>query len=592
MNRMRILLVVAVVTVSSVVGLNAQQKDTAWAVSQAPADSLFVVGSRNFGSLWTNLKQWSGQGDKIPNFPAMMEMQMPQGIDLTGPVAIMMLSSGERTSIVVMSQMKPGAAISGDKVDGGITKVVSSFGTTSYALQMAPWVAMSDNQASLQAMSAAKTRLVVTAQQKNDINGRSVWAWVNTKALTAKLKASIPQDLQQTDVSPAEPNHAALANSAISLLNQVSSLTAALDVKPEAAALTVGLEYAPNSQLALLASAGLPIASYKAGLPATDQLLVAGWGRTDWVKMVAPTKAIIMPFMDTLIPASNADARKSLDAMWVIYAELAATLGNEAAFVMKPAPIGEGVYHLAETFAVKNPDAFRKTMAKAMPMSEELTKAISNLGPAGSATPQMDMKVDYKPSAETIDGVAVDVISTKITPAMSPDEQEAAQKMVESMYGPEGMTMRMAVVGRTAVVSMGGKNVMGGALKAAKGQTPDLAGNPKVAAALARVSKSATFAGVASLPAYAYFTINMVQRMVAGAGNPTPSIQEPAMGDLVTFSLRMQGNTQYFDLNVPQSEVLGVVGILEQMNAGSGRTRPSGGRGPVQGAPAPVPEDE
>lgn len=581
MNRLRIPATVAILVIWSAVGIHAQQQDVAWAVAQAPADSLFVAGTRDLGGLWTGLKDLTGKANQIPDIPALVAMQLPAGVDVRGAMAMVILPGTARPSVVIMSRMKPGATLAGEKLDGGAIKVTTGSGMDTYALKMDSWVAISDNLASIKAVSAAKSRVAVSAQQKTEINSRSMWAWVNTKALTAKIKASVPKDPAADKTSAQGPNPVMIADWATGLLDQIGSLTAALDVKPEATALSVGLEYVPNSQLALLAASGMPILTYKAGLPASDQVLIAGWGRVDWPKAVAPTKTMLKPLLDSIVPASNAGLRKTIDELWAIYGEWATALGSEVGFVIEPAPVGEGMYRLVETFAVNNPEAFRKLAAKAMPLSADLTKAFANLGPVPGGAPAVEVKVDHKPAAETIEGVPVDVVASKMvfktSPEISPDEQEAAQKMMDSLYGPDGMTMRMAVVGRTAVINMGGKTAMAGAIRAAKDKAPDLSTNPKVAAALARVPKTASFAGVISLPTYAHFTFTMMQRMMAGAaaaGNKPSTPAGPAMGDLVTFSLRMQGATQYLDLNVPKSEIRGMLGIFERMMAGTDADEP------------------
>lgn len=591
MTGRRILVSVAVVLISSAVGLNAQDKDLAWAVSQAPADSLVVAGVPNLQGLWDNLRELTGQGEKMPDLLAAAEKSIPAGVDLKGAtVAILMAVPGDKgPDVLVMSRLKADGTLNGEKLEGGIIKVAAEAnGSDVYVFKMLPWVAMSDSLDSLKAFVAATTRLKMTAQQKTDLTSRSMWAWVNTKALTVKAKAAMAKNRPSDGASTQGPNPAMLADWAVGLLSQTDSLTAALDAKPEAVSLAVGLEYAPGSQLGLLAASGMPVASYKTGLPATDRMLFACWGRMDWIKAIGPTKAVLRPLLDAIVPPSNAEARKSLDDLWAIYDEWAANLGNGISLVMEPAPDGEGMYRLAEVISVKNPDAYRKLIAKTMPLSANLTKAFSGLGPTRG--PAMEIKTDYKPAAETIEGVVVDVNKTrmvfKTSPDMPPYEQEAAQKMLDSMYGPEGMTMRMAVIDRNVVASLGGKDAMAGAIKASKGQAPDLAGNPKVAAALARVPKDATFTGLISLPTYAHLTFSMVQRMTAGAAaNPQPP---PALGDLVTFSLRTRGATQYFDLNVPQSEIRGMIAVFDQLTAkmkGGSRTPMRGGE-PKKRAPA------
>jgi len=581
----RIVSLVSILIVSSAAGLQAQSNDLAWAVSQAPADALVVAGCRNIEGFWTNLKELSCQGDKMPDMLAAAEKALPASVDFKGAAVIILMPGQDHPDVVLMSRIKPGATLAGDKVEGAIVKTAVAAGSDTYVLRMDPWVAMSDNLASIKAISAATTRLKVTEAQKTALNSRTIWASVNTKALAAMAKAAIPKRPASDNAPGNGPDPAAIADWAVGLLNQISSLTVTADIKPDAAALTVGLEYAPDSQLALLAASGIPLAAAKAPLTTANSFLIAAWGRMDLAKAIGPMKTMIKPLFAAIVPASNAEARKAMDDMWAIYDEWAAALGNEFGFVMEPANVGEGMYRITETIAVKNPDTYRKLLAKTMPLSSTMTKAFAGMGSKGN--PLLDMKVDFKPAAETIDGVVVDVSKTTMglsSTDMAPGEKDAARKKMDAIYGPEGLTTRTAIIERTAVISMGGKEVMARAIKASKRQAPDIAANPKVAAALARVPKNSTLAGLVSLPTYAHFTLGTMMRMMTMAmgGQPAPNLPAPpALGDLVTFSLRMQGTTQCLDIQVPRSEIKDLTAVIEQM---TGAVRGGGGPRPI---PAP-----
>lgn len=578
MLRCRTLIYVAVLSISCAATVHAQDKDLAWAISQAPANAFVVAGSQNLQGLWNGFTDLTGQGQKIPDILAMAEQSFPVAIDAKGAAVVVLMPGGKR--VVVISRLKAGATLTGEKLAGGITKIAVAQRPDIYALQMTSWVAMSDNLETIKALSTAPARLAVTAQQKVDVNARSLWVWVNTKALADELKTALAKG-QNPAATPAKgPDPVKMAEWAASILSQMNSLTASLDIKPQAASLTFGMDCVPGSQLALLSTSGMPISSFKTGLPATSQLLFAGWGRVDWIKAVGPTKAIFKTLFDGMIPASNVSAHQSVDELWAVYGEWAATLGNEVGFVMETAPAGEGVFRVTETIALKNPDTFRKLIAKTMPLSANLTKAVSGMNPMLGAAAAMEMKSDFKPAAETIEGVSVDVNTIKAsfnTTTTSSDDQDAAKKMVDSIYGPEGMTTRMAVMGKTAVSSVGGKSAMAGAIRAAKGQDPDLAADPKVAAALARVPKNATFAGLISLPNYARMTISTMERAMmamSGAQAAPPAAKAvPVLGDLVTFSVRSEDTTQLLDLYVPQSEIRGMIEIFEEMAAKMGAGR-------------------
>ena len=582
----------AMLLLSSPVGLRAQDKNLAWAVARAPADAFAVISTGNVQDLVNNTRKLTGRADNVPDLSAEMEKLLPAGIDVKG-AAVMVIMQGKRhpDTVVLICRIKDGASLEGEPLEDGIVKSGVASGPDIYLLKMSPWAAISDNLAAVKAISASAARLKISPQQRADINDHSMWAWINTKALAAAVKSSLPENQSEVSRSARKPELTGVAAWFAAALDQVDSLTAVIDMKPEAASVAIGLEYTPGSQLSLLAASAMPIASYKAGLPVSDRILIAGWGRIDWLKAIGPAKSTFRPLLDAIVPASNVNARKSLDDLWAVYDEWAAAVGDELGFVLEPAPASEGMYRMTETISVKNPDTFRKLIVKTMPLSANLTKAFTDLGPMRG----MEVQEDYKPAAENIEGIPVDINKTRVvfssSPDMSPDKREGSQKVLDALYGPEGLTMRMAVVGRTAVISMGGKAAMARAISSVQGKAPDLSDNPKVAAALSRVPKNASFAGLISLPNYAHFTISSMERMMAATmpvGTMPPPLKEPVSGDLVTLSAHAQASTQYFNLYVPQSEIRGMIEIFDQMPSRMGRgRRPANGGGTRKISPAP-----
>jgi len=572
-----LLQVVAVFVLASSAFVQAQEKDLAWAVSQSPADAWVTISLQNLQQIQVNMKALAGITE-----PGKLDMlseignSMPAAVDSMGSTVVIV--TGEKPQVAIISRLKAGATLAGEAAEGGILKVAARNGEPVYAIKMEPWVMMAEKIATLQAVSAAPARMIVTPKQKIDINTRSMWISVNTKTLAAKLKASLPQDTAAGGgmTIPGMPDFAALGNWGVSTLNQIQSLVVAGDIKAEAASLTFNLDYAPGSQLAAMAGSAIPVASFKAGLPVSSQLILAGWTGMDWSKVIGPTRALCSPLLDAIIPASNAAAHKSMNDIWAMYDEWAKVLGTNVAMVMEPAPAGQGMYRLVETFTVKDADAFRKQMAKMMPLMTDLMKGFSSMSPMmPGANPAMKMEYSYKMNAETMEGLPVDLMKTTITfdtPAGTPPEsQEQMKKMMDSMYGPEGMTMRIAIVDHTAVISMGGKETMSRAIKVARGQAPDLTTDAKVAAALARLPKNASFAALVSLPNYARMTMNMIQRSMAAAMGGNASASSPAKelppGDFVTITGKTLGQTQSIELRVPQSEIRGMISVFEEGKA-------------------------
>ena len=106
MTARRVLLSVVCLLISSAIGLNAQNKDLVWAVSQAPADALVVAGARNIEVLWANLKKLSCQGDNVPDLLSAMETALPAGVDLKGAAVAILMPGQAHPDMVLMGRIK------------------------------------------------------------------------------------------------------------------------------------------------------------------------------------------------------------------------------------------------------------------------------------------------------------------------------------------------------------------------------------------------------------------------------------------------------------------------------------------------------
>jgi hypothetical protein len=391
-------------------------------------------------------------------------------------------------------------------------------------------------------------------------------------------------------------------------------------VKPETATLALDVQLTENSSLAAIAAAGLPIESYKSGLPATDHVVAAAWVREDWAKAMPAVKTLLRPLMDILTAGATEEARKGVDQVWAMYDQWATVLGSDLALEMEPAAAGQGMFRMVEVFAVNDPAQYRQLMAKMMTASNDLMKAMMGQMGAMPGGPAMKMDIQYKENAETVEGLPVDVVRMKFVvepPPGAPPEAAAQMKtMMDAIYGPDGMTMRIALVDKLGVVAMGGPEVMAHAVRAARGQEPDLSADPKVAAAVARLPGGACAAGVLSLPNYVYMAMSMVDRMMsqslppdvrAAAQTELPPLEAPPQADLVAGAAKVAGRTVHVDLVVPQSEVQGAISIgkkagkrmewymkkqMEQMQKQQGQPGAAPGAappasGPEFGAPAP-----
>jgi hypothetical protein len=137
--------------------------------------------------------------------------------------------------------------------------------------------------------------------------------------------------------------------------------------------------------------------------------------------------------------------------------------------------------------------------------------------------------------------------------------------MMDATYGPEGMTMRMALIDKTAIAIVGGTEAMAKAIKTVRGQAPDLLTDPKVAAAVGRLPKGICAGGVISFANLAYMAMSMADQMLSQTMPPEikeaakaanlPPLEAPPAADLSTAAIAVKGRSLHVELAVPQADV-------------------------------------
>ena len=571
--------------------------DVVAAVALAPADACVVVAVSGMAEFEKNLKALAGPDADEMKLVEEIEKGLPAGaVDGAGPM-VLMIPGAETMTPVILLRLKDAAAIQGEKAGAGIVAVKrqppappgapAGFEMperTTYLLKREPWVAYSDNLDALKAFMRAEKHLAVSDAQRDVIGRRTLWVTLNLKSLAGVAKKAI--DEQQKQPPPAgapamPPATMKVFDWLLGLADQAQGLTVAADVLPEGIRADVEVALADGSSLLQIAQAGLPVENFKMGLPASDRLIMAGWGRLDWAKAVPPVKALTKGLFDLFAEGEPEATRKGMDALWASYEKWTGVLGDQFGMVMLPAEPGKGMYQLAETFAVKDVDQYRKLFKDQMTTSVDATKAImAKMGamPGMPGAPPMPLKmaVEYKEAAETIEGTPVDIMTMKMEAQLAPDAPPEAkaqmQNALDALYGPEGMVIRMAVVDTTGVVSIGGADIMARSIKAVRGQAPDLAAGPKVAEALKRLGGGISGAGVVSLGDYMYMAMSMIDRMMtlpkevldAAEKEGLKPLAVPPAGDLVTLAGRLDGRTLRMNVDVPKSEVAGAVSVTKQ----------------------------
>ena len=574
--------------------------EIAWAVSQAPADACLVVTVRRLDEFEKNLQALVGPDQPAMPIVAEIEKELPPGaLDSAGPM-VFVLMAGEGVMPVFLLRIKDEAALKGEAAGSGIIVCTSQpppppgappdFKMPEkkiFIFKRAPWAIVGPSVEAVKAVMRAEKHLALTGAQRAAIADRTLWAHVNPTALAAAARRGL-DDLQkkmaeQGQAGAVPPATLRMLDWLLGMVKDAGRVDLAADVTAAGVTAEAEVELAEGSQLLTVAASARPIEDFACGLPAAEHFVLAAWGRVDWDKAIPAVKVLVKPLFDIFAEGEDEATRKGLDELWASYDQWAGVMGPRFAMVMEPAPPGQGLYRLAETFDVTDADAYRKLIKQYMTKSMDATKVMmakmgAMPGMPGMTGPQVGVEADFREAAETIEGTPVDImrIRTVVAPAPNTPPEAAAQmkKTIDAMYGPDGMLIRMAIVGKRGVVTMGDAEVMARAIRAAKGQAPDLVADPRVAAAIKRVPKDAVGAGLVSLGNYLYMAMSMVDG--AMAASMPPEVQEaakaeglgplapPPLTEPVVIAVRVDGRVIRTSLVAPAADIRAAVAVGKQ----------------------------
>ena len=572
-----------------------------WSVS-VPSDALAVVAVRNVAELDAGLKALVGPESDV-SVAAQLERNLPAGaFDTSGPL-LFVLVAGEKNPVpvTILQGKDPAkleeARITGDKLPAGIVAVrrptppippgaPEGFKRPAppslYVLQLDRWGVVADRIEPLVAFQSAAERLAVGTAAGSRLPDHMVWVHLNPKSLKGTFTGLLRQmQAQMAREAPAGAPPAAVNRVLdwyVSLLDQVASIDLMADLGAERAAGLVEAELVEGSPLVDAVRAAKPVTGPPASLPATDSFLVAAWGQGDWAKAMPPLKTLVKPLFDALGQGTDEETRKRMDELWATYDQWATVLGPSFAFVFEPAKPGQGMYRMTEVIDLAAPEKYSQLMAKWMPLTKDMMKGFMGQFGTMPGGPAMKMDMNYEPAAEEIAGVKVDRVTFKIQmqppEGAPPEAAEQMKKMMDVMYGPEGMVMRTAVVNNLAVITMGDAGHMARAIGRVRGQGEGFASNAAVADAVKRIPEGAVAQGLLSVPSYVHMMISMTDRMMI-EGLPDairgravleapPLPKAPALGDLTAGGIYLDGRTVRARVDVPASEVRTTMDIGKQ----------------------------
>ena len=565
-------------------------QDLAWAAGQAPADACVVLTIAGAADLEKNLKALVGpDGEELDIVQELDEGLPTEGLDPAGPLVLIMPAALDETAPVLLVRIKDEAAIKGEKAGAGILATKRSLGPekgerSGYVLKMGSWAAVADKPDDIKAILRAEKKVTLSDGQRASIAKHTVWVHLNPASLAAAGKRffdKAQKQMVENAQAPKMPEATMkMMNWVFDIAKDATRISAAADVKPEGITADVEAEFDKASDLFALAKSGVPVKDYKPGLPKAEGLILAVWAGMDWAKAVPPMKRLMKPIFDIIADGEDEKTRKAIDSMWASYEKWGAVMGNRFAMVMETPKPGAGMYQLAETFTIKDPDQYRKVMKEYMQTSADAMDVMMTkfmVTPGVPQVPNVKGEAEYKEAAETIEGVPIDVMRIKfdvnLPPDAPPQAAEQLKTMLHTFYGPEGMTMRMAVVGKLGIATMGDASVMARAIEAAKGQAPDLVTDPKVAAALKRIPEGEG-AALISAANYMYMAMGMVDNMMMGSLPPEMKAEAEKAGikplaappptDLITVSGGVEGRTVRVKIDVPQADIRAAVAVTKQ----------------------------
>jgi hypothetical protein len=565
------------------------------AVGHAPADATVVLAVANLAELEKNVKALAGEVADEMNLVSELTADLPLALDATGPLVLILPSDLDNAEPVLVLPVKDASAIKGEDAGAGIVQMKAGEEGAEhpdvFALLLDGWALLAQDSAEpIKAVMRAEKKVELTDAQKTALAERDVWVHLNLPALANMGRQAMKQAQQQA----AQQNPEAAKNLEESmkmmdwifgLAEDITGLHAAADVTPDGIHATVEADLAEGSNLAALAAAGVgvPVEEYKAGLPATDSLVLAAWAAMDWQKAMPPMKALLKPLLDMVAEGETEETQKAIQKVWESYEKWGAVMGNRFAMVLEVPEPGTGVYQLVETFEIKDPDAYRTLLEEYMDASSELMDVIMSKFtvpggmPGASQLPHVASEGSYEEAAETIEGVPVDLMRIRfkvdVPDGAPPEAAEQIKNMLDLIYGPDGMEFRMAVIGKQGLATMGGPEVMARAIKAAKGEAPDLVTTPKVAAALEKVPEGQC-ALLLSASNYMYLGMGMADRMMAQNFPPDVlqaaeeaghgPLARPAAADLTRITGPGATDRVTMTIDVPAGDLRGAIGLVQQ----------------------------
>jgi hypothetical protein len=574
-------------------------------LEQAPADAVVVGAVRSPRAMVDGLNGFAG-----PEFATLTSIglaQFPAGaVDMEKPIAVAVsLAGGETPHLVFLAYVRDAERLAGLTVEEGIKRIPPGKGSRPqwFAMPMEDRVALALAPEALAALKAAEARFDATDAVLERIGPNLAWLHVEAEPLATLVRPQIQQARKQAEAQAAQQGQDAEASKEVAffawledLLGQVEHVELAMAAAEEGARVQAAMRFREDASALAVAQSLKPIESYETGLPQTDRFFTAGWVRMDHAEagkrmreFLGPPVEMLLAKLDEVIAAAArqremqppgqaaepgpakglSELGKAVKDLWALVDEQGDALGEHAASLVEIPEPGEGLYATTAIYEVKDSAAFDTMVEKGVSAARDLVGFVLGQAAQSPTGPNMELALEYEEDAETIEGVAIDVITFDLDiqpPPGAPAEMQGFFKdFMEQFYGPDGLKARVGVVEGHAVVTLGPKEVMSRALVNLKDGGGDLADQPAVRRALARAPEGSRYVELVSLPGYAYMLSHvygtMFTRMSEEMGGvsfehvPLPEAPRPEIGEPMLVALRVEDRTVLLDADVPASEL-------------------------------------
>lgn len=558
------------------------------AASLAPAGAVAVGTLRSPRTLVEDLNELVGP--EVATLPAIPLSLLPAGaFDMDAPVAWTFFEYANRPAGVFFMKIKDPTKLSGEQVGDDILKI-RAMSPEIYLVKAGSWAAFG----SLEAVKAYKAsmagaRLAVDEKMAGRIGENLIWVLVNAKPLAEKGRPKLQEIRKAMAAQPATPKTEAEVKAVEwldNLLGQLDTLEIGVTRDGDRLVTRLGLSVLENSPVLAIARTFKPVDKFDQALPETDRFLMAAWTRLDYTKAVPETKAFLKPLLDLFIAEMDSrlalkdsagggnPLRKVFDAELAQADQYPDVLGERAAMLMEIPEPGQGLYRMVKVIDLKDAAKYRVMIKQGAETAQDFLAALSGATPADKKQPKLALSSVYKPAAETVEGVSVDLMRIKIDvqpPEGAPLQQaEMMKNMMASIYGPDGtVTVRMAATDKRAMSVIGGQDLMARAIKHEQGKLGDLAKQKAVAEALARVPTGSSVVAIVSLPACAAAMDGVMSDVFMGMlpadrrevykSVPLPEIGLPTLAAPTVFSMGVEGRTIQLEMDMPRTEIGGSI---------------------------------